>query len=57
VFIKLSDQHRCFEDIGNEYFMDLLWRSIFQETEIDEFDNIIRCKIHDLMHDLAISAA
>jgi hypothetical protein len=54
-FIKLSDQNRCLEDVGHEYFMDLLWRSFFQEAEMDEFGDIIKCKIHDLMHDLAIS--
>jgi hypothetical protein len=37
--------------------MDLLWRSIFQEVEIDEYGNIMRCKIRDPMHDLAISVA
>jgi hypothetical protein len=52
-FIKLSDQNQCLEDVGHEYFVDLLWRSFFQEAEIDEFGNIIQCKMHDLMHDLA----
>jgi Leucine-rich repeat (LRR) protein len=56
-FIKLSNQNRCLEDVGHEYFMDLLWRSFFQEAEMDEFGDIIKCKIHDLMHDLAISVA
>ncbi|XP_062175507.1 putative disease resistance protein RGA1 [Alnus glutinosa] len=56
-FIKLSDQNRCLEDVGHEYFMDLLWRSFFQEAEMNGFGDIIRCKIHDLMHDLAISVA
>jgi Leucine-rich repeat (LRR) protein len=56
-FIKLSDQNRCLEDVGHEYFMDLLWRSFFQEAEMNEFGDIIRCKIHDLMHDLAILVA
>ncbi|XP_059439482.1 putative disease resistance protein RGA4 [Corylus avellana] len=56
-FLKSSDQNSCLEDVGNEYFMDLLWRSFFQEAEIDEFGNIIGCKMHDLMHDLAISVA
>jgi Leucine-rich repeat (LRR) protein len=56
-FIKLSDQNRCLEDVGHEHFMNLLWRSFFQEAEMDEFGDIIGCKIHDLMHDLAISVA
>jgi Leucine-rich repeat (LRR) protein len=56
-FVKsCDDQNRCLE-VGNEYFIDLLWRSFFQEAKKDEFDNVIRCKMHDLMHDLAISVA
>ncbi|XP_062175508.1 putative disease resistance protein RGA4 [Alnus glutinosa] len=56
-FIKLSDQTQCLEDVGHEYFMNLLWRSFFQEVKMDSFGDIIGCKIHDLMHDLAISVA
>ncbi|KAK9105817.1 hypothetical protein Scep_022661 [Stephania cephalantha] len=43
------------EDIGNEFFNDLLWRSFFQDPVRDEFGDIIECRIHDLMHDLAQS--
>ncbi|KAK4591723.1 hypothetical protein RGQ29_016240 [Quercus rubra] len=53
-FIKLYNEKKCLEDIGDEYFMDLLWRSFFQEVEEDELGNISKFKIHDLMHDLAI---
>ncbi|XP_059439386.1 putative disease resistance protein RGA1 [Corylus avellana] len=56
-FVKLSDQNQCLEDVGNEYFMDLLWRSLFHEAKMDEFGNVIGCKMHDLMHDLSISVA
>jgi hypothetical protein len=57
-FVKsCDDQNRCLEEVGNDYFMDLLWRSFFQEAEKDRFDNVIRCKMHDLMHDLAILVA
>ncbi|CAN1823042.1 Putative disease resistance protein RGA4 [Linum perenne] len=44
-------------DIGLEYFKDLLWRSFFQETVKDEQGFIKSCKMHDLMHDLAIVVA
>jgi Leucine-rich repeat (LRR) protein len=57
-FVKsCDDQNRCLEEVGNEYFMDLLWRSFFQEAETDDFGDVICCKMHDLMHDLAISVA
>ncbi|XP_050280991.1 putative disease resistance protein RGA4 [Quercus robur] len=52
-FIRPLNQNQCLEDAGHEYIMDLLWRSFFQEVEIDEDNNILRFKMHDLMHDLA----
>nr|XP_048331719.1 putative disease resistance protein RGA4 isoform X2 [Ziziphus jujuba var. spinosa] len=55
-FIK-ADQNQFPEDIGYGYFLDLLWRSFFQEGKKDGFGNIRRCKMHDLMHDLAMSVA
>ncbi|XP_030961823.1 putative disease resistance protein RGA3 [Quercus lobata] len=53
-FIKLYNEKKCPEDVGDEYFMNLLWRSFFQEVEEDELSNISKFKIHDLMHDIAI---
>ncbi|KAG6632097.1 hypothetical protein CIPAW_13G135700 [Carya illinoinensis] len=56
-FVKLSDEDECLEDVGHEYFMDLYWRSFFQEARMDGLGNIIYFKMHDLMHDLAVSVA
>ncbi|KAL5564294.1 hypothetical protein UlMin_027458 [Ulmus minor] len=57
-FIKPSENRQLsLEDVGREYFVDLLWRSFFQEAIRDEFGNIRSCKMHDLIHDLAISVA
>ncbi|KAL5564279.1 hypothetical protein UlMin_027443 [Ulmus minor] len=57
-FIKPSENRQLsLEDVGREYFEDLLWRSFFQEAIGDEFGNITSCKMHDLIHDLAMSVA
>ncbi|XP_060668431.1 putative disease resistance protein RGA4 [Ziziphus jujuba] len=56
-FIKLSDATQSLEDMGREYFMELYWRSFFQDVEEDKFGNIYCCKMHDLMHDLALNVA
>jgi hypothetical protein len=40
-FVKSSDdQSRCLEEVGREYFMNLLWRSFFQEAETDQWCHI-----------------
>ena len=38
-----------------KYFMDLLWRSFFQEVEEDERGNILQFKMHDLAKSIAAS--
>ncbi|KAG8650169.1 putative disease resistance protein RGA4 [Manihot esculenta] len=52
-FIEAPFTSDHLEDIGREYFMILWRRSFFQEVERDNFGNVIICKMHDLMHDLA----
>ncbi|XP_058107068.1 disease resistance protein RGA2-like [Magnolia sinica] len=55
-FIR-SDGSRDIEEIGGLYFDDLLRRSLLQDAELDDDKNIVKCKMHDLVHDLAQSVA
>ncbi|CAN6693224.1 unnamed protein product [Malus baccata var. baccata] len=41
------------EDIGNEYFDILLQSSLFQDATISDNGIVSKCKMHDLVHDLA----
>jgi adenylate kinase family enzyme len=52
-FIVLSNPKQRVEDVGERYFMELLWRLFFQDVENDGLGNIESCKMHYLMHDLA----
>ncbi|XP_075643526.1 putative disease resistance protein RGA1 [Castanea sativa] len=56
-FIKLSNSKKGVEDVGREYFMELLQRSFFQDVEKDKLGNIGCCKMHGLMHNIATTVA
>ncbi|XP_044497211.1 putative disease resistance protein RGA4 [Mangifera indica] len=47
------DNDTKMEVIGQEYFDHLASRSFFQEFEKDDDQNIISCKMHDIVHDFA----
>ncbi|KAJ8635365.1 hypothetical protein MRB53_009632 [Persea americana] len=50
-----SKRMMVLEDVGHEIFNDLVCRSFFQNIREDEDGNITKCKMHDLVHDLAQS--
>ncbi|XP_059656006.1 putative disease resistance protein RGA4 [Cornus florida] len=52
-FIRPVYENQQLEDVGDSYFMDLLRRSLFQDVQRDEWGDVISCKMHDLVHDLA----
>ncbi|KAK9287230.1 hypothetical protein L1049_015643 [Liquidambar formosana] len=45
------------EDIGNDYFNDLLWMSFFQDVDSCNDGGITGYRMHDIIHDLARSVA
>ncbi|XP_031407640.1 putative disease resistance protein RGA1 [Punica granatum] len=44
---------KTLEEVGYDYFRELLSRSFFQDIEEDVYGDIMRCRMHDLMHELA----
>ncbi|KAK4566336.1 hypothetical protein RGQ29_002545 [Quercus rubra] len=43
------------EDVGIMYFDILVANSLLQDVVKDDYDNIVSCKMHDLVHDLTLS--
>ncbi|XVF65655.1 hypothetical protein PTKIN_Ptkin09bG0266800 [Pterospermum kingtungense] len=56
-FIQAQRGDEDLEDVGHEYFMDLLQRSFLQVAAEDDSGNVESFTMHDLMHDLACSVA
>ncbi|OWM90050.1 hypothetical protein CDL15_Pgr026963 [Punica granatum] len=56
-YIKSLDNSKTLEELGREYFMELVLKSFFTDIEEDVDGNVIGCKMHNLIHDLAIFVA
>ncbi|OIV99092.1 hypothetical protein TanjilG_32351 [Lupinus angustifolius] len=56
-FIHLSDRYQQSEDVGSWYFNELVSRSIFDVVHENHRTEIVKCRMHDLFHDLAKSVA
>ncbi|CAI0441341.1 unnamed protein product [Linum tenue] len=56
-FINSSQSSSASFEVGVEYFKSLLSRFFFQEPKSDAWGNVKWCKMHDLMHDVALGIA
>ncbi|XP_020087398.1 disease resistance protein RGA2-like isoform X2 [Ananas comosus] len=59
-FISSNETWTSMEDIGNEYFNDLLWMSFLQDVEDEDDEKCygnVTYRMHDLVHDLLMSVA
>ncbi|GLT71210.1 hypothetical protein SLA2020_432440 [Shorea laevis] len=43
------------EDVGDRYLKDLVSNFLFQDVKMDEYGNIVSFKMHDEVHNLALS--
>ncbi|CAO2819533.1 unnamed protein product [Amaranthus hypochondriacus] len=55
--IPTACESQSLDEVGEEYFMVLLQRCFFQDVERNAYGAIKYCKMHDLMHDLALEVA
>ena len=52
-YLNSNDTRKEMETLGREYFNYLAAGSFFQDFEKDEEGHVIKCKMHDVVHDLA----
>ncbi|KAK8290952.1 hypothetical protein V6Z12_D06G031600 [Gossypium hirsutum] len=45
------------ENSGSNYFNELMWMFLFEEVKKNSDGNVVECRMHDLIHDLAKSVA
>ncbi|OMO70922.1 Disease resistance protein [Corchorus capsularis] len=50
---KKGKETKDMEMVGEEYFHELATRSFFQDFEKDENGEIVKCKMHDMVHSFA----
>ncbi|KAL7611991.1 hypothetical protein Lser_V15G05585 [Lactuca serriola] len=50
-----EERNKEMEDVGNDIVQILVSNSLFQTVRRDEYGNISRCSMHDLVHDLSLS--
>ncbi|KAJ1259028.1 hypothetical protein BS78_10G122200 [Paspalum vaginatum] len=54
-FIADDTTTRTLEEVAESYFYELMSRSMIQPSKLDDLGNVKACRIHDIVHDIAVS--
>jgi disease resistance protein RPM1 len=54
-FIADDSATRTHEEVSENYFYELISRCMIQPSKFDSFGKVKTCRIHDIVHDIAVS--
>ncbi|CAL5047363.1 unnamed protein product [Urochloa decumbens] len=54
-FVADDTTTRTLEEVAEHYFYELMSRSMIQPSELDNLGNVKACRVHDIVHDIAVS--
>uniref|UniRef100_A0A0A9AXG7 Disease resistance protein winged helix domain-containing protein n=1 Tax=Arundo donax TaxID=35708 RepID=A0A0A9AXG7_ARUDO len=54
-FVTNGTTTRTLEEVAENYFYELISRSMIQPSKLDNLGNVKTCTIHDIVHDIAVS--
>ncbi|RCV21282.1 hypothetical protein SETIT_4G126900v2 [Setaria italica] len=54
-FVADDSTTRTLEEVSENYFYELISRCMIQPSKLDNLGNVKTCRIHDIVHDIAVS--
>jgi disease resistance protein RPM1 len=54
-FISIGTAQTTLEDFADNYFYELISRSMIQPSKLDVQGNVKTCRVHDIVHDIAVT--
>ncbi|CAD6339523.1 unnamed protein product [Miscanthus lutarioriparius] len=53
-FVTIATNRRTLEEVAESYFYELISRSMIQPAKLDALGNVKTCRVHDIVHDIAV---
>jgi len=54
-FVTIATNRRTLEEVAESFFYELISRSMIQPAKLDALGNVKTCRVHDIVHDIAVS--